>query len=300
MVYISGPHRHVPRRLESARHHIVKFFETSPERVYTSSDLRSLLNTHRLEWHLPAATTTTKFTEFLLTKTNLKTATLKSQVYPAVQRYCWGEVSPYLLALSARRGAYFSHATAVFLHGLTDQIPKTIYVNSEQSPKPRPPTITQEAIDRAFANSQRRSNYIFHHEAWQIILLSGKYTGRLGVVMMRGPLNENLPVTGLERTLIDIVVRPDYAGGVYQVLEAYKSANSTMSVNVLMATLKKLNYVYPFHQVIGFYMQKAGYERERWQRLRKVPLNFDFYLAHNIREKAYDPSWRIFFPKGLE
>jgi len=73
-----------------------------------------------------------------------------------------------------------------------------------------------------------------------------------------------------------------------------------MSVNVLLATLKKLDYVYPFHQAIGFYMQRAGYEIERLMRIHSLPMNYDFYLAHNIHDKAYDPMWRLFYPKGFE
>jgi len=117
---------------------------------------------------------------------------------------------------------------------------------------------------------------------------------------MPSSLGEVLDVTGLERTLIDIVVRPEYSGGPYQVLEAYRLAKSRMSINVLIATLKKLDYVYPFHQTIGFYMQKAEYEQERLDRVKRIPMNYDFYLAHGIRETCYDPSWRLYSPKGFQ
>jgi uncharacterized ParB-like nuclease family protein len=83
-------------------------------------------------------------------------------------------------------------------------------------------------------------------------------------------------------------------------LEAFKSARDRMSVNVLIATLKKLDYVYPFHQAIGFYMQRAGYEQQRIDRVRKIPITLDFYLAHGIREKNYNSFWRLYFPKGFE
>ena len=289
------------KRLLNAAPSVTEFFEASDRNVYTVGNLRALLNQHRERWKIPSSTTTTQFIHFLLERTRFELVTLQSRDYQSVDRYVWGTASPYALALSIRSGAYLSHASAVFLHALTDQIPNIIYVNHEQSIKPRPVhPLTQESLNRAFANNQRKSNYIFRNDEWQFVVLSGKQTGGLGVVPMPSPLGETLRVTGLERSLIDAAVRPDYAGGVYQVLEAYKSAKTRMSVNLLMATLKKLDYVYPYHQAIGFYMQKAGYEPTRWERLMKLPIRFDFFLAHNISEKSYNQNWQLFVPKGLE
>lgn len=289
------------QRLPSALPNIQQYFDKTPNRIFTLADLNEVLVKQRSEWELPRNTTRGKFIEFLLERTKLRKVVLSSEAYKSVERYAWGEVTPYLLGLSLKRDSYLSHGTAVFLHGLTEQLPKVIYVNHEQSPKPKPSgLLSQESLDRAFANKQRRSNYSFRNDDWQFVLISGKQTAKLGVISTPSSMDETLYVTGLERTLIDIVVRPEYSGGPYQILEAYKSAKSRMSINVLLAVLKKLDYVYPFHQAIGFYMQKAAYEQERLDRIKRIPMNFDFYLTHGIHEKSYDSSWRLFFPKGFE
>lgn len=290
------------RRLKNAVSTVASFFDRRDRRTYTYRELQDILFAERENWELPTGTSSRKFVEFLLQNTKFKVISLTSEKYRhRVERFAWGDVSVYSLALSIRRRSYLSHATAVFLHALTDQIPAIVYVNIEQSEKPKPTeALTQAGIDRAFANKQRRSNYIFLTDHLQIVLLSGKQTGQLGVVPLQGPGGEPLIATNLERTLVDIAVRPDYAGGVYHVLQAYRAAKDKMSVNTVLAILKKLDYVYPYHQAIGFYMQKAGYETERFERLRKLPVNFDFYLAHNMRETAYDSHWRLFFPKGFE
>ena len=300
-IYPEGPLQTLTTRLKSAAAKITAFFQNSQQRVYTNADLRAVLAQHRYEWNLALNTSAKVFVDFLLENTLLRRRALTSEKYPGIDRYVWSEVSPYLLGLSLKSSSYLSHATAVFLHSLTDQIPKTIYVNHEQTVKPKPTgALSQESLDRAFGHPQRRSQYVFHDPSGTFILLNGKNTQELGVITMPGDRDETLRVTNLERTLIDLVVRPDYAGGIYQILEAYKSAKEKMSVNVLMAYLKKLDYMYPFHQAIGFYMQTAGYERERWERLKALPIHFDFYLAHHISDKAYDSSWRLFIPKGLK
>jgi predicted transcriptional regulator of viral defense system len=276
-----------------------QFFESAPQKVFRVSELKELYHAHQEEWKLPR--TFQKFLNGLLDAGTLREATLKSERYRDQRRYVFGEPSPYQLALSLGKAPYLSHATAVFLHGLTDQIPRIIYANDEQSPKQSfltPPT--QATIDLAFARPhQRVSNNVYTYDGTRILLVSGKNTGRLEVGQFAAPDGAQVDVTKLERTLIDIAVRPDYGGGPYQVLEAYRAAKDRVSVNVLVATLRKLQYVYPYHQVVGFYMQRAGYDSQRLDFLRRMGLDVKFYLTYGMRDPDFDPGWQLFIPKGF-
>lgn len=225
---------------------------------------------------------------------------LKSADYAPFRRYAVGPPSPFELGLSLRGGSYLSHAAAVFLLGLNDQLPKTLYVNKEQTPKPVPSTpLAQDRIDRAFRASPRRSNYVYRFGETQFVLLSGKNTRDFGVEERNGPNGEPLRVTGLERTLVDIAVRPTYSGGVFQVLEAYRTAAGRLSIARILEVLDRLDYVYPYHQVVGYYLERAGLPEAETKLFRDRGLAWDFYLTHGLRDTEYVPAWRLHVPRGF-
>ncbi|HXQ24962.1 MAG TPA: hypothetical protein VN822_01005, partial [Candidatus Acidoferrales bacterium] len=126
------------------------------------------------------------------------------------------------------------------------------------------------------------------------------HTGRLEVELAKTPSGHDVHVTSLERTLIDITVRPVYSGGVSAVLQAFRAAKSRISVSKLVALLNKLDHTYPYHQSIGFYFKRAGYSETDQLLVRQDGIKFDFYVCHALKDPAFDPDWRVFFPKNLK
>src|SRR6267378_1997473 len=193
-----------------------KFKQTvasSQKHVFAPTEILFLITQLRAEHPFPRSLSERKFQRSLIDSGVLKEISLTASYSFETTRYHVGLFSDYELALSLKPGAYLSHGTAAHLHNLTDREPKIIYVNKEQSPKNSKGNLTQAAIHRAFANKQRTSAYIITRQQTSMILLSGKHSGRLGVTKTTGSQGEQLEVTDLERTLIDIAVRPTYADG---------------------------------------------------------------------------------------
>lgn len=201
------------------------------------------------------------------------------------------------ITASRSRGAYFSYYSALFINNLTLQIPKQLYLTNER-PKDYNDLMkapTQELIDRAFDQQPRVTSNKRYYKEMTINWINGQYHNKLGVV----PFREIYYTTDLERTLIDIVVRPFYAGGVTQVLEAFVNARKSINIERLIEYYKKMNFVYPYHQAIGFYMEKAGYKNIDLSKVEDIKQMYKFYLSYNIKFKEYSDRWNLYYPKGL-
>jgi AbiEi antitoxin C-terminal domain len=288
-----------PSSLALAKTQITGVLTDSAQKVYSESELSALLDEHARAWRLARTTSKNDFIAFLK-QHGLDNHKFRSSDYGReITRYVWGKPSRLELALAINRRGYLSHGTAAKLHGLSKRDQPTIYVNIEQSPKPPPSgRMTQDSLDLAFSRQQRTSNLIYEVDDFSVTIIAGKNTKQLGVVDMLGA-GGTLRVTDLERTLIDVVVRPAYAGGPSSVLRAYRTALGRIDAEKLVATLKRLDYAYPYHQTIGFLMSRAGYPALDRSVLAGLPIRQDFYFAHGMEEPKYDMQWRLYYPKDL-
>ncbi len=280
---------------------VAQYFLADPNKAYTDSDFAYLFTEKSRDWNLPKSMTSFTFIEMLLRRTKLEKLQIRSPHYSSPVLYRWeSKASPLAVALLLKKQqAFFSHTSAMWIHGLSDD--KHIFLNSEQSKKAKNSgSLAQVAIDRAFQSQQRRSKMFYKYQGVTITLLSGKHTRRINIETRKSPSGQDVEVTSLERTLIDITVRPAYSGGVPHVLEAYRRARSRLSVAHLIALLAKFDFTYPYHQSIGFYLKRADYA-EADQQLAKTPgVKFNFYLCHGLRNPAFDADWKILFPQSLK
>lgn len=293
-------------RIQIAKADIIKHFDERSDNIFKLKDIRAILSEQRKFWRLTQATTADNFADFLQEHAKLKVVDL-----PFPQRtercYVWGDSPLLRVLLSLRKNLYLSHYTAMRVHGLTEQSTTTIYITEERSQGSstahEPVKLTQSEIDRAFGLPARISHNFVEYDGKKIILLNGSYTEHLGIVTDQiydeGGRELSARLTGLERTLIDITVKPAYAGGIFEVAKAFELAKERVSINKLMWMLRKLNFSYPYHQAIGYYVERAGYKPSQIDLIRRVPIEQDFYLMHEMGETRYIDDWRLAVPKGF-
>jgi predicted transcriptional regulator of viral defense system len=269
---------------------IYTFFEWDGRRVWSSTDLRDAVSNH-LDWGLK--------THDGLLKLDLPLSRLSLTGKNAPVRYGWREPGSIEVAMSLHPSGYLAYDAAAFLHALRTEAPNPVYLNIEQRNPGSSSGMTQVNIDRAFAKRGKVSNNQVYYGSSCITIVSGKNTGCLGTVEAVHPRFGPVRMTSLERTLIDLAVRPEYAGGPRNVLQAFCNARSSLSIETLASVLDELGYAYPYHQRIGFYLDQAGYSSGHLGLFREKGFEFDFYLDYHIAEPTYCQEWRIKVPDGL-
>jgi hypothetical protein len=291
-------------RMQIAKADIVSYFDALPNHVLKLKDIRAALSEQRNFWRLAQNTTSAQFISFLE-----KHSKLKPYDFPFPQRsekcFAWGEVPLMQVLLSLKKGLHFSHYTAMRLHGLTEQVPNSVYLTSPRTSTQtsQKQKIGQAEIDEAFKQAARASSNWVEHEDKRIFLLNGADSGNVGVITHAATNDDGkevtVKVTSIERTLIDVTVKPIYAGGFFEVAKAFALSRDKLSVNKLVSMVRTLDYTYPYHQAIGYYLEKAGFKPSQLDIVKRIPIENDFYLGHDMGETRYDPTWRLFVPKGF-
>ena len=283
-----------------AKDDIKTLFEQAPHLSYTRNDLIDIFDRYRLEWNIAAYRNYKHFLSFHEANDILHKEKLIHQSSGSVKQL-WNKshATHFQKGLTIKKDGYLSNFSAMQIHQITLQIPKTIFVSFDQYGSYNTDTIhlEQAAVDKAFSKPQRMTTEIYKSEedSYRYTFLQKKTNSiDVGVKTIK-----KIRVTDLERTLIDIAVRPAYSGGVFEVLEAFKNALKDVDLNILDHYLNQLDYIYPYHQLIGFYLEKAGCNNKLLSLFLDKKTDINFYLTYNMSKTKLNEKWGIYFPMGF-
>lgn len=286
-------------KIQIALPQIANYFNNLPEKIFKPRNLFLHFSAHRHEWDLAINTTPNALVKFLMQNSKLQRMDFPFP-YRAETRYIWGKVPLLEVLLSVYKDSYFTHHTAMEIHGLCTETSKNIYINHEQSPRPQNGLMEQRNIDTAFRNHPRTSNNVIEINGLTICVVNGMNTNQWGVIektiSFMGDKNAKINITNIERTLIDIVVRPAYSGGIEAVKNAYQLAKGKFSVKEMHSTLLKLKYVYPYHQAIGYLLKISGYSDKEIKPFKQMPMEYNFYLTHKLKDPTFNEEWKLYVP----
>jgi len=287
---------------KSAEESIKNYLYTDDLKAYTTFDLTKLFQNKRDEWNIADYRNQYHFMKFLEDANILKNIKLKHQSTATIKQiYEEPDASLFNIALTIKKDGYLSNYTAMQIHQLTLQIPKSIYVSYNKGHNypinHNDIELEQNSIDSAFSKSQRMTSEIYKSELdnTRFYFIQKAYIEKnVGITF-----ENSYSYTDLERTLIDITIRPAYSGVVFEVLAAFEIARNNVDIFKINEYLLKLNYIYPYHQLIGFYMDRAGYDKEIIDSVFLKNTVYNFYLTYNMSNKEFDTKWKVYYPKGF-
>lgn len=285
--------------LEVFKKDIKKEIDLNKENVFGLDQLNNILYSNRRDWKIPITVDLEDFIYFCLNNNILIDCSL---MFPKkkIRRYMKYKKPAYKeeVALSLSNSAYFSHYSAVMIHDLSYNVVKHLYVSTELSKKKlASQPLLQQNIDKAFRNKMRITKRIAEYQNSYIYWLESKNYNRLGVIE-----KNNYRYTDLERTLLDILMRPSYSGGIKEVIDIFSKAKDNLSISKLYKYIRKMSPIYPYHQSLGFILEYIGLSGKLVDMFEKLGCFYDFYLDYNmdVEKCNYSKKWRVYYPNYLD
>jgi len=273
-----------------------RYLATLSKSVYSGPEISQLIEDYAKAVNDPLDTATEIYLQYMVDNRMIQQIVIEGQRRSMKRYLTRSQPSPYEIGCSLQRNGYLSHLAAAFIHELVESEPDLICISTEGWEREAGyDELEQENIDIAFQKPQRQSGAKMQWKTKHFLLLSGSPADGAGIEQRR-----YFSLTGIERTLIDLTVRPAYGGGAGNVLNIYKKAITSFSIGTLVKLLDKLPYKYPYHQSIGFYLSLAGFsDRKELDKLKKKGMDYTFYLDYEMADPVYSDEWNLFFPKNL-
>jgi hypothetical protein len=213
--------------------------------------------------------------------------------------------SPYEIAVSMFPNGYFCNLSAVYYQSLTNQVPRTVYVCTASNAKKTRANdeLTNSKLRQAFLKPHRHTKFVFAFRGFDIVVIERMEGTDSGVVSSKssaGLLPLNSRVSGVERALIDAVVSPQYNGGISSIPDYFKHARGKIDIAKLINIYQELNFTYPYHQAVGFFLDRTGMKALANEISAVFMPKNKFYLDHSAKASwRYDEKWRIYYPEGV-
>jgi predicted transcriptional regulator of viral defense system len=190
-------------------------------------------------------------------------------------------VHEYELAMALVEPAAISHWSAMHYHGLTEQIPRTVFVLT---------TVESPVLTNAAGSSpESRGLYRAGNATYRFIRVKpdryfGTQTSWIG--------EARFTITDPERTLLDGLSRPWYCGDFGEVMNGFATRRDQLDLGRItdyalkldMATAKRLGWV----------LEKLGISGSELSRLEDVPIKSVRRLVANGPDRGpYDRRWML-------
>jgi len=210
---------------------------------------------------------------------------LKRGTYAVKSPLYSSDIPPFAIANALVQPMAISHWSALAYHGFTTQNPVMI-----QASTPYKVVTPEMRLGAAYRPRGRASWRAFDLEFEYIFVKKDRFWGFLKIWADSWA---HVDITDRERTVLDLIVRPDIFGGIRAASEILEGALSQIALDRLVVYALRYD-VGTVIKRLGWLLEKMGVETSLLLPLRRYPVAGTILLDPNQpKSVTYDSSWHI-------
>ena len=200
------------------------------------------------------------------------------------------EFNIYDFVYSLERNGFFSMFTSLNIQGFTNFRENFIFISKERMQRVNfsSKNITQEAIDKAFSNKPRKTKAYNTIYNYNIVMLESNNTQGVGIINYNG-----YKVSSINRAFVEIISNIQYSKTPYDVIGEFRQLKDKLDINEIFKIIEKFDFIYPYYQLAGYYLEKIGFLKEELSRFFNNKTNLIFYTMKNKTNYDLDEYWGI-------
>lgn len=200
------------------------------------------------------------------------------------------EFNIYDFVYSLERNGFFSMFTSLNIQGFTNFRENFIFISKERMQRVNfsSKNITQEAIDKAFSNKPRKTKAYNTIYNYNIVMLESNNTQGVGIINYNG-----YKVSSINRAFVEIISNIQYSKTPYDVIWEFRQLKDKLDINEIFKIIEKFDFIYPYYQLAGYYLEKIGFLKEELSRFFNNKTNLIFYTMKNKTNYDLDEYWGI-------
>lgn len=200
------------------------------------------------------------------------------------------EFNIYDFVYSLEKNGFFSMFTSLNIQGLTNFRDNFIFISKERMKRVnfKSKDITQEAIDKAFTNKPRRTKAYATIYNYNIVILESNNTQEIGIIKYKG-----YKISSINRAFVEIISNIQYSKTPDDVIYEFKNLKDKLDINEIFNIIEKFDFVYPYYQLAGYYLEKIGFLKEELSKFFNKKTDLIFYTIKNKEKYTLDEYWAI-------
>lgn len=198
------------------------------------------------------------------------------------------------MLLGFKKNSFYSMSSALYILNISKFRGEFIFISQELSKKNGShikTTLTQDAIDSAFKKDYRRTQKIGKYQEKYLVFLYPKHTDYFEVVTREDGVRHS----SIHRAFVEMIVNVQYFKDSLHIIDTFKPLKSKLDLNTVFEVLKRFDFIYPYFQCVGFYLEQIGFSKSELERFKAEVGELKFYTDKKMDSYLYDEYWKIYY-----